>query len=455
MLNPNSLEARDIQSVIHPYTNLDRHQQVGPVVLERGKGIHVWDTDGKEYIEGVAGLWCTSLGYGEQELVKAAAEQMEKLSFSHLFLGRSHGPAIELAEKLKGLSPIDTARIFFVGSGSEANDTAIKLIWYYNNAIGRPEKKKIIGRMKAYHGVTVASASVGGLPINHNDWDLPINRFLHTDCPHHYRNAEPGESPEDFATRMAELLEQLILRAGPDTVAAMFAEPVQCAGGLIVPPESYFPKIKAVLKKYDVLLVADEVITGFLRTGNYWGCQTFDMQPDIITCAKALSSAYLPIGAVLVPPAIHDAMIEESKKLGSLGHGNTYAGHPVCAAVALRTLQIYEERDIQAHVQSVIPRFQQRLAELSGHPIVGEARVGAGLMGGVEMVADKATKKAFDPKRTVGIKGLETCARNGLMVRAVGDMLALCPPLIITEAEIDTMFDRFATSLDEMAKSEL
>ncbi len=455
MLNPNSLEARDIESVIHPYTNLDRHREVGPLVIDRGEGCYLYDADGKEYLEGVAGLWCTALGYGEKELVKAATEQMEKLSFSHLFLGRSHGPVIELAEKLKELSPVDTARVFFVGSGSGANDTAIKLIWYYNNAIGRPEKKKIIGRMKAYHGVTVASASVGGLPINHTDWDVPLPGFLHTECPHHYRVAEPGESHEDFATRMAEMLEQLILRAGPDTVAAMFAEPVQCAGGLIVPPETYFPKIQAVLKKYDVLLVADEVITGFQRTGEYWGCQTFDMQPDMITCAKALSSAYLPIGAVTVPSYMHDAMIDQSTKIGSLGHGNTYAGHPVCAAVALRTLEIYEERNILDHVRSVIPAFQERLATFADHPLVGEARLGAGLMGGVELVEDKATKQAFDPKRIIGLKTLEACQKHGLMVRAIGDVLALCPPLIITEAQIDSLFDRFSAALDDIEKTEV
>ncbi|MGE0668880.1 MAG: aminotransferase [Sphingomonadales bacterium] len=445
---PNSLEARDIASLVHPYTNLAKHAENGPVVIDRGEGIHVWDTDGNKYIEGVAGLWCASLGYGETELVQAATAQMEKLAFSHLFQSRSHGPAIELAEKLKSVAPCDTARVFFVGDGSSANDTAVKLIWYYNNAIGRPEKKKVIGRLKAYHGVTVASASLTGLTHNHLDWDLPLKGFLHTDCPHHYREGREGESEDDFVDRIIGNLDRLINKVGPETVAAFFAEPIQGAGGLIVPPQSYFPKLQAVLKKYDILLVADEVITGFLRTGNYWGCQSVGMEPDMVTCAKALSSAYLPIGAVTIPGFMHDAMVEQSKKIGTFGHGNTYSGHPVCAAVALRTLQIYEERDMLAHVRSLIPRFQQRLAALADHPLVGEARLGAGLMGGVELVADKATKQPFDPKLTVGMKGLLACQKEGLMVRAVGDVVILCPPLIITEPQIDEMFDRLKRALD-------
>jgi 4-aminobutyrate--pyruvate transaminase len=445
---PNSLEARDIESLVHPYTNLAKHAENGPLVIDRGEGIHVWDTDGNRYIEGVAGLWCASLGYGEKELVAAATAQMEKLAFSHLFQSRSHGPVIELAEKLKSLAPCETARVFFVGDGSSANDTAIKLIWYYNNAIGRPEKKKIIGRMKAYHGVTVASASVTGLTHNHLDWDLPLKGFLHTDCPHYYREGQPGETEDEFVDRIIGNLDRLINKVGPETVAAFFAEPIQGAGGLIVPPESYFPKLQAVLKKYDILLVADEVITGFLRTGNYWGCQTVGMKPDMVTCAKALSSAYLPIGAVTIPTFMHDAMVKNSAKIGTFGHGNTYSGHPVCAAVALRTLQIYEEREILAHVRSLIPRFQQRLAALADHKLVGEARLGAGLMGGVELVADKATKKPFDPKLTVGMKGLLACQKEGLMVRAVGDVVILCPPLIITEPQIDEMFDRLKRALD-------
>lgn len=447
-LNPNSLEARDIESLVHPYTNLAKHKDTGPFIIERGKGIHVYDAEGNEFIEGMAGLWCTSLGYGEEELIKAATGQLEKLAFTHLFTSKSHGPAIELAEQLKAIAPMDVARVFFVGSGSGANDTAIKLIWYYNNALGRPEKKKIISRMKAYHGVTVAAASMTVLPANQNDWDLPLDRFIHTDCPHHYRFAQPGESEEDFATRLAANLEALILEEGPDTIAAMFAEPIMGAGGVIIPPKTYFAKIQAVLKKYDILLVADEVITGFCRTGNMFGSETFDIKPDMICVAKALSSAYLPIGAVMISPSIHDAMVEQSKKLGMFGHGNTYSGHPVCAAVAKRTLELYEERDILGHVRSIIPRFQERLGQLASHPLVGEARLGGGLVGGLELVADKDTKQSFEPSQMTGAQVAAAAQENGLIVRAIGDVLAVCPPLIITETQIDQVFDRLGSALD-------
>lgn len=448
MPHPNSLEARDIDSLVHPFTNLAQHAEDGPLVLEKGEGIHLWDTDGNQYIEGASSLWCTALGYSEQTLIDAATEQMQTLPFSHLFTGRSHGPVIELAEKLKSVAPMPTSHVLFVGSGSAANDTAVKLIWYYNNALGRPEKKKIIARKKAYHGVTVAGTSLTGIPGNHAAFDAPLPGFLHTDCPHYYRGAEAGESEEDFSTRMAANLEALILAEGPETIAAFFAEPFQGAGGMIVPPAGYFPKIQAVLNKYDILFVADEVITGFCRTGAYWGSQTFDIQPDMVTCAKALSSAYLPIGAVLIPPAMQAAMVDQSAELGLFATGNTYSGHPVCAAVALKTLEIYEERGILAHVQDVIPRFQARLAAFAEHPLVGEARLGAGLVGGIELVADKATKAPFDPAKKMGMTLLNAAQNEGLLLRAVGDIGILCPPLIITAPQIDEMFDRLERALE-------
>ena len=447
----NSIASRDIAHVLHPYTNLATHEVQGPLVLERGKGIHVYDDQGREYIEGLAGLWCTSLGFGEEALIQAAVDQMRKLPFYHVFGGKSHPAVIELAEKLKAMAPGPFAMAFFVNSGSEANDTVVKLIWYYNNAIGRPAKKKIISRQRGYHGVTVATASLTGLPGNHRDFDLPIAGILHTDCPHYYRNAQPGESEEEFSTRLAGNLEAMILREGPDTIAAMFAEPVMGAGGVVVPPRGYFEKIQAVLRKYDILLVADEVICGFGRTGNMWGSQTFGMQPDFVTCAKQLSSAYLPIAAVLVPEKVYAAMVDQSRKIGTFAHGYTYGGHPVSAAVALRTLQIYEERNILEHVRSVIPRFQERLHRLADHPLVGEAR-GSGLIGAVELVADKASKRAFEPAKLVGPRCMAESQNQGLIHRAVVDNLCFCPPLIITAEEIDTMFDRFERALDATEK---
>ncbi|PWC54917.1 aspartate aminotransferase family protein [Azospirillum sp. TSO22-1] len=443
----NSAASRDKAHFLHPYTNLKVHETTGPLIVERGKGVYVYDDSGKEYIEGLASLWCVSLGFDNERLVEAAARQMRKLPTYHVFGHKSHDPGIDLAEALIARAPVPMSKVFFANSGSEANDTAIKLIWYYNNALGRPEKKKILSRNKAYHGVTVATASLTGLPNNHRDFDLPIARILHADCPHHYRFAEAGESEEAFATRLAESLEAFILAEGPDTIAAMFAEPIMGAGGVIVPPATYFQKIQPVLKKYDILLVADEVICGFMRTGNYWGTQTFGMQPDILTCAKALSSGYLPISAVMVSEAVYQACVVESEKIGTFGHGYTYSAHPVSAAVALETLAIYDEQDVLGHVRSVAPVFQRRLHALSDHPLVGETR-GTGLIGALELVADKATKLPFEPVGMAGARVNGLCQENGLISRAMGDSLALCPPLIITEAEVGAMFDRLEKALD-------
>lgn len=439
---------RDIETLIHPYTNLATHREQGPLIIERGAGVMVWDTEGKDYIEGMAGLWCTSLGHGNPELIEAATKQMETLSFGHIFSGKSHDPAIELAEKLKDLSPVPISKVFFTCSGSEANDSQIKLVWYYNNARGLPEKKKIISRQKAYHGVTIASASLTGLPGNHIDFDLPIDRILHTDCPYYYREAEPGESEDEFTTRLAKTLDDLIIAEGPETVAAFIAEPVMGAGGVIVPPDQYFEKIQPVLKQHDILFIDDEVICGFGRTGNMWGAETFNMVPDTISVAKALSSAYVPIGAVMIPEDIYQGMLEESRKIGTFGHGFTYSGHPLGAAVANKTLEIYARDNIVEQVRAVAPIFKNRLTKLADHPLVGDAR-GIGLVGGLELVADKTTKRAFAPVGKVGAMAAQNAQDNGLILRNIGDTLALCPPLIITSDEINEMFDRLETALDQ------
>lgn len=438
---------RDIETLLHPYTNLAAHRETGPMVLERGKGVMVWDDKGNEYIEGMSGLWCTSLGYGNEELVDAASEQMSKLAFTHLFGSKSHDPAIELAEKLKSLSPAPASKIFFTNSGSEANDTQIKLQWYYNNAIGRPKKKKIISRHKAYHGVTVASASLTGLPIVQNDFDMPIDRILHTDCPHHYRFAEAGESEQDFAARLATNLEQMILDEGPETVAAFIAEPVMGAGGVLVPPDSYFKRISEICRKYEILMISDEVICGFGRTGEWFGCQTLDFEPDSISFAKALTSGYVPMGGLTVTEEMYDAMVDQSRKLGAFGHGYTYTGHPVAAATALKTIEIYERDNIPARAKALTPLFQKLLKALGEHPLVGEAR-GLGLVGGLELVADKLTKRSFDASHGVGASCSRACEANGVIIRAIGDTIAICPPLIITEDEIDALFDGIAKGLD-------
>ena len=448
----NSAAARDIANVLHPYTDLQAHLEAGPLVISHGKGVHVWDETGKEYIEGVAGLWCAALGFDNERLVQAAANQMRKLPFYHGFSAKSHGPMIELAEMLIARAPAPMSKAFFANSGSEANDSAVKMIWYMNNALGRTAKKKIIGRIKGYHGITIASASITGLPANHRSFDVPLPGFVHTMTPHYYHGALPGESEDEFATRCADELEQLILAEGPDTVAAMWAEPVLGAGGVIVPPRGYFPKIQAVLRKYDVLLVADEVICGFFRTGNYWGSQTFDIEPDILTCAKALSSSYLPISAVLVNDRVFQALAQESHAIGTFGHGFTYSGHPVPAAVAVETLKLYDELNIGDHVRAVGPRLQDGLRRrFADHPLVGDVR-GVGLISAVEFVADKESRANFDPKHKVGARLNRLIEEHGVIARvAAGDSLCFSPPLIITEAEIDEMLERVGRAVDALS----
>jgi 4-aminobutyrate--pyruvate transaminase len=444
-------EMRDVDVLLHPATNLAAHRKTGPLVIERGEGVYVYDSNGNQYIEGLAGLWCTALGYGNQELIEAAREQMSKLSFSHLFGGKSHEPAIELAEKLKELSPAPASKVFFTASGSEANDTQIKLTWYYNNARGKPKKKKIIGRMRGYHGVTIAAASLTGLPIFHADFDLPMARVVHADCPHHYRYAEPGETEEEFATRLAQNLDDLIQREDPETVAAFIAEPIQGAGGVIVPPRTYFEKVQEVLDRYDIRLIVDEVICGFGRTGNWFGSQTYNIKPESISFAKAITSAYVPLGGVTVSEPVYQGLVSESEKLGMFAHGFTYSGHPLACAVAVKTLEIYERTNIVGHVQQTAPVFQTRLNALADHPLVGEAR-GTGLIGGLELVKDKATKESFAPSEGVGAKAAAFAQDEGLICRAVGgDTIGLCPPLVIDGSVVNQAFDALTRALDKTA----
>ena len=446
----NSAASRDIAYHVHGYTNLKKHEQSGPMIITSGSGIRVTDDNGKSYIEGLSGLWCTSLGFQEERLIEAATAAMKKLPYYHGFAHKTAEVTIDLAEKLISIAPVPMSKVLFANSGSEANDLAIKIIWYYNNALGRPEKKKIISRNRAYHGITVATGSLTGLPPIHDDFDLPIDRILHTDCPHYYRGAEDGETEEDFASRCAEKLEKMILDEGPDTVAAFFAEPVMGAGGVIVPPATYFEKIQTVLKKYDVLLLADEVICGFGRTGNMWGSQSLGMKPDMLTCAKALSSAYIPIAALMISEPIYQALVQQSKKFGLFGHGSTYAGHPVAAAVALETLTIYEERNIVDHVRAVGPRFQDGLRKFADHHLVGEVR-GLGLVAGIELVRDKDTKAPFDAKQGVGLYFQARSEEEGLIIRPIGDTIAICPPLITVEDEIDEILGCLKRALDDTA----
>ena len=443
----NSPHARDIASVLHPMSNFVKHEKDGPVILEEGHGVFVKDTEGNEYLEGMAGLWSTSLGFNNERLVNAAVAQMRKLPTYHTFFSRSNLPVIELSERLLALAPTPMSKVWFANSGSEANDHMMKFVWYYNNAIGRPKKKKIIARENGYHGIAISSGSLTGLPIMHAGFDLPIANVLHTGSHHHYAYGQEGESEEDFATRRAEELEQLILAEDPDTVAAFVAEPVMGAGGAIIPPPTYFEKIQAVLKKYDVLMVADEVITGFYRTGNCFACETYNIKPDILVIAKALSSAYMPISAVMINEKIYQAIRDFSNENTIFGTGFTYSGHPVPAAVALETLKIYEETNIGAHVRKVSVTLQERVKALREHPLVGEAS-GVGLVAGVELVKDKDTKENFGPE--IAAFCADACMANGLILRpCAGKRMAVCPPLIIDETQVNTLMDRLEAGLNE------
>ena len=443
-----NIAVRDIETLIHPYTNLSTFRETGPTIIEEGKGIYVYDSDGRQYIEGLAGLWCTSLGYGNQEIVDAAAKQMSRLPYTHIFAGKSNDLAIELAETLKELVPCEASKMLFCSSGSEANDMQVKMTWYYNNARGKPEKKKLISRIKGYHGVTVASGSLTGLPPVHADFDLPIQNIMHTSCPHHYRFAHDGETEDEFTTRMATDLEDMIIREGPDTVAGFFAEPIMGAGGVIIPPDGYYAKIQTILEKYDVRYIADEVICGFGRTGKWFGSETMGMKPSSVSMAKAITSAYMPLGGISIEEDLYQAMLDQSKKIGVFGHGYTYTAHPVASAVALKTIEIYKRDGIVDHVARLAPVFEGRFNKLKDHELIGEVRA-KGFIGAAEIVENKATRASFDPKKMVGAAMMKFAQERGLMVRSMVDSIALCPPLIITESEINEMFDRYEGALDD------
>ena len=444
----NSFSARDAATVLHPFTDAEANQSEGSFVLSRGEGVYVFDEEGKAYLESMAGLWCVSLGFSEKRLSAAAFDQMNRLPFAHSFFQRSNEPQIALAEKLLSIAPVPMSKVFFTSSGSEAIDTAIKLIWYRNNAIGRPQKKKIIGRKNAYHGSTIAASSIGGIDHNHVGFDVPHRGFLHTECPHHYRNARPGESEEAYAARLADNLDALICAEGPETIAAFFAEPIIGAGGVLLPPRTYFDKVQDVLRKHDILFVVDEIICGFGRTGNMWGSDTYALKPDILTCGKALSSGYQPISAIMLTENVYRPVAEQSHKLGALFHGFTFGGHPVAAAVALETLKIYEDIDLISQVRSIAPALRDGIEEFAEHPLVGEvASVGA--LSVIELVSDKATKAPFSPQQGVGRYLIARAREHGLIMRAIGNRIGFSPPLIISESEIGEMYRRFGMALDE------
>jgi len=435
-----------MSAVIYPSTNFKATEQL---VIDRGEGVYVYDKQGKQYLEGMAGLWCTGLGYGNRELIDAISGQLSRMSFTHMFGGKTHQPGIDLANQLAAMVPVKDAKVFFGNSGSDANDTHIKLLRYYFNAIGRPGKRKIITRERAYHGVTVAAGSLTSLPANLAHFDSPLDALgiLRTDHPHYYRGARTGETEAEFVARITANLAALIEREGADTIAAFIAEPITGASGVIVPPAGYYERVQAILAQHDILFWADEVITGFGRTGKLFGCETMNIrQPDQMTFAKQLSSAYYPISAAVIRGDMYEAMVEPSAEVGVFGHGYTYSGHPVACAAALKTLEIYQRDNIYAHAAEMGSYLQSRLAQLRAHERVGEVR-GAGLIAAVELVDDKAAKTpAVDLARRV----TQLCQDNGLIVRNVaGCALAVCPPLIITRVQVDEIVDKLTTSLNQ------
>ncbi len=447
-LDPGHASERDRNTIFHPFTSVSEHLRDGPLVITEGRGVRIKDIQGREYLDGMAGLWGVNLGYGRREIVEAMSAQSSKLSFFHAFNSMSTDIVIECAEALLARAPVPMARVFFGTSGSDANETQLKLIWYYNNLRGQPKKKKIISRWNAYHGSGVATASLTGLPGMHTLFDLPIGPILHTTCPNHYRQAPEGMSEREFSKHLAKELEALITREGPDSIAAFFAEPVMGAGGLIPPPEGYFEEIVPILRHHDILLVLDEVVSGFGRLGTYWGSQTFKLEPDLITAAKGVTSGYFPMSVSFVSPKIWNVIEAESSKAGLFGHGYTYSAHPVGAAAAMATLKIIDEERVVQNVATFAPYFHQKMrAALGDHPLVGQVRA-VGFMMGIELVKNRATKEAFPREAMVGRRVLKNLFSRGLISRSLGDTLVFAPPLVIERTDIDELVAKFKAGLD-------
>nr|AAF99609.1 family II aminotransferase [Pseudomonas fluorescens] len=448
-----SLADKDMRHQLHPYTNARAHEELGPLVIDRGDGVFVIDENGKPYIEAMAGLWSAALGFSNKRLVAAAEKQMSTLPFYHLFGHKAHAPSIELAEKLINMAPVPMSKVFFTNSGSEANDTVIKLVWYLNNAQGKPARKKIISRIGGYHGITLASASLTGLLANQRGFDVPLPGFLHVGCPHHYRHALPHETEEQFADRLAAELDALIVKEGPETIAAFVGEPLMGPGGVIVPPRTYWEKIQRVCRKHDILVVADEVICGFGRTGKDVRQPDFGIEPDIMILSKQLSSSYQPISAILINDRVYQGIADQTKSFGALGHGFTGGGHPVAAAVRLENLKIIDEENLVVHAAHMGELLRRGLQGFSDHPLVGEVR-GAGLIAAVELVADRATKAPLDAPGTLGRFLAGRAQEHGMITRNLGDAIAFCPPLIINEDEdeVQSIVDRFGMALDDTSK---
>ncbi|PID50027.1 MAG: aspartate aminotransferase family protein [Proteobacteria bacterium] len=443
MLSPE--QQLDAAHHIHPFTDTAQLNRKGSRIISKADGVYIYDIDGNKILDGMAGLWCVGVGYGREEIVEAVAAQMRELPYYNTFFQTSHSPALKLANRLADLAPAHINHVFFTGSGSDANDSILRMVRHYWAVQGQPDKQVIIARKNAYHGSTVAGASLGGMAVMHAQGGLPIPGIVHINQPHWY--SEGGDlSPEAFGLQRAQELEQTILELGVDKVAAFIGEPIQGAGGVVIPPASYWPEIQRICRKYNILLIADEVITGFGRTGEWFGSQYFGIEPDLMTIAKGLTSGYLPMGGVLVA----DHVAEVIANSGEFFHGYTYSAHPAACAAALTVMDILEREQLVERVRDDIgPYMQERWLKLGEHPLVGEARM-VGLIGGLEMTSDKSTRKPFPvEKGTVGLMGRENSFANGLVMRHVGDTMIISPPLVISHAEVDELIDKATKTLDQ------
>ena len=443
MVNVAEIAEMDRRTVLHPFTYLKDYASGGTpaTIVETGKGVRIHDATGREYIDGFAGLYCVNIGYGRTEVAEAIARQAYKLAYYHSYAAHTTEALARLSDRLVRMTPGKMSKVFYGLSGSDANETQAKIVWYYNNLRGKPQKKKIIARERGYHGCSVVSGSMTGLSFYHDHMDLPVSGILRTGVPHFYRGALPGETDEEFSARRADELEALILAEGPDTVGAFIAEPVLGTGGITPPPTGYWPKIQAVLRRYDVVLIADEVICGFGRTGAMFGSELYGIEPDLVTVAKGLTSGYAPLSASIVSQKIYDVMEEATARVGSFSHGYTYSGHPISAAAANAVLDIVEREDLAGQSARKGAYLLARLkAEFAQNPIVGEVR-GVGMLAALEFVADRGTKAGFHPDLKVGARISQAARDRGLIARAMphGDILGFAPPLVMTEAEIDEM----------------
>jgi putrescine aminotransferase len=442
-------QTRDSKCYLHPFTDHAALKARGARIVSHAEGVYVWDTDGNKVLDGLAGLGCVNIGYGRPELVRAAADQMQRLSFCQSFFNTSNQPAIRLAEALIDIAPAGLEHVFFQSSGSEANETAARLIRKYWQLSGRPEKRFIIARENAYHGSTMLAASLSGIPPMHEaGGDLPLPNITHIKAPYRYLNG-PDLPSAEFGRIAAGWLEDEIVALGADNVAAFFAEPLQGAGGAIIPPDSYWPEIQRICRKYDVLLAVDEVVSGFGRTGAWFGCDTYGISPDVMQVAKGLTSAYAPLSATLISGRIGKTLID---KVGEWHHGFTYSGHPTCCAVALENIRILRgEHIIETVRDDLAPYFAAHVAALSDHPAVGDAR-SCGLLAGIQLVAGKSERRLFDEALGVGEACSAFALRHGLALRSIGDTMALMPPLVITKPQLDFVFEVTLASLDHVAE---